>query len=352
MEQRDSSQPRTGVLLINLGTPDSPKVGDVRRYLFQFLNDPRVIDINPVKRALLVNLFIVPFRAPKSAETYRQLWTENGSPLILYGERLQQKLDEALGEDYHVELAMRYQHPSIPDVLERMRKMNFEKILVIPLFPQYASSSTGSALEEAMRTISKWWVIPEVQFLSQYFDDEKMLEAFADRARQYDIGSYDHILFSYHGLPERQVDKVYEEGRCEDRDCENEITQENKFCYKATCYATTRYLAEKLGIPEDRYTVCFQSRLNDRWLKPFSDQVVKEKAQEGAKRLLVLSPAFVADCLETTVEIGIEYQELFEEHGGEEVQLVESLNDHPLWVESLRDMVLGRCEGSGNSLSL
>ncbi len=343
-EEQEQQQGRVGVLLINLGTPDSPKTGDVRRYLFQFLNDPRVIDINPVSRALLVNLLIVPFRAPKSAKTYQQLWTEEGSPLILYGERLRDQLDDTLGEDYDVEIAMRYQNPSIPDVLERMRQRNYEKLVILPLFPQYASSSSGSALEKAMETIKDWWVIPELQFISQYFDDEKMLEAFAERARQYDIGSYDHILFSYHGLPERQVDKVYEEGVCADRDCENEITQENKFCYKATCYATTRMLAEKLDIPEERYTVCFQSRLNDRWLEPFSDELVQQKAQEGAKRLLIMSPAFVADCLETTVEIGIEYQEIFEEHGGEKVQLVESLNDHPLWVESLRDMVRSRCE--------
>ncbi len=344
MAEQANGHARVGVLLINLGTPDSPKTGDVRRYLFQFLNDPRVIDINPVARAALVNLFIVPFRAPKSAKTYEQLWTDEGSPLKIYGERLRDSVDASLGEDYEVELAMRYQNPSIPDVLERMRKKNHEKIVVIPLFPQYASASGGSALDQAMKTISDWWVIPEVQFISQYFDDEKMLEAFAERARQYDIGSYDHILFSYHGLPERQVDKVYEEGVCEDRDCENEITQENKFCYKATCFATTRMLAEKLGIPEERYTVCFQSRLNDRWLKPFSDEMVEQKGKEGAKRLLVFSPAFVADCLETNVEIGIEYQELFEEHGGEKVQLVESLNDHPLWVESLKEMVETRCQ--------
>ncbi|MFB6257883.1 MAG: ferrochelatase, partial [Flavobacteriales bacterium] len=329
---------------INLGTPDSPKTSDVRRYLSQFLNDPRVIDINPVGRAILVNLYIVPFRASDSSKIYKQLWTEDGSPLKIYGERLREELDRSLGADFDVELAMRYQNPSIPDVLEKMRKQKHEKLIVVPLFPQFASSSSGSALQKAMETIKDWWVIPEVQFLSQYFDDDKMLEAFAERGRQYDIASYDHILFSYHGLPERQVDKVYEEGVCEDRDCENEITQENKYCYKATCYATTRLLAEKLGIPEERYTVCFQSRLNDRWLKPFSDEMVREKAKEGAKRLLVFSPAFVADCLETNVEIGIEYQELFEEYGGEKVQLVESLNDHPLWVESLRDMILRRCK--------
>ncbi len=335
--------PRIGVLLINLGSPDTPQVGDVRRYLFQFLNDPRVIDVPAIWRAILVNLFIVPFRAPKSAEAYRQLWTDKGSPLKIYGERLRDQLGGLLGEDFEVEIAMRYQQPGIPEVLEKMRKRNFEKLVILPLYPQYASSSTGSVLDKAMKVISDWWVIPEVQFISQYFDEEKMLDAFVERASQYDLSEYDHILFSYHGLPERQVDKVYEEGRCEERDCEQEITAENKFCYKATCYATTRSLVKKLGLSEDQYTVCFQSRLNDKWLTPFSDEVVRQKAKEGAKKLLVFSPAFVADCLETTVEIGVEYQEIFEEHGGEKVQLVESLNDHPLWAETLKDMVEARC---------
>ncbi|MDX1629479.1 MAG: ferrochelatase, partial [Fulvivirga sp.] len=155
-----------------------------------------------------------------------------------------------------------------------------------------------------------------------------------------DWKDYDHVLFSYHGLPTRQVDKVYDEGICEDRDCENEITQENQYCYKATCYATTRLLADKIGIPKEKYTVCFQSRLDKNWLEPFSDKVVEEQAKKGAKKLLVFSPAFTADCLETIIEIGDEYQEIFEEHGGEKVQLVESLNDHPLWIKCLKDLTL------------
>ncbi|MCL6493908.1 MAG: ferrochelatase, partial [Ignavibacterium sp.] len=152
---------------------------------------------------------------------------------------------------------------------------------------------------------------------------------------------YDHILFSYHGLPERQVDKVYFDSKpCSDHKCDEELNDENIYCYKATCYATTRLLAKKLNISKDKYTVCFQSRLDKKWLEPFSDKVVIEQAQKGAKKLLVFSPAFVADCLETIVEIGIEYQKLFEEHGGEKVQLVESLNDHPMWINTLKDIVL------------
>lgn len=331
--------PKTGVLLINLGTPDSPSVGDVRKYLTQFLNDPRVIDIPWLSRKLLVNFIIVPFRAPKSAKIYQELWTENGSPLLYYGYRVREKVQAQLGNDYHVELAMRYQNPSIPSVLEKMRKMNFKELVIIPLYPQYASSSTGSTIEEVMRVMKGWYVQPDLRIISQFYDYEGFINAFADIGKKYPHEDYDHVIFSFHGLPERQVDKVYESGLCSDRDCEHEITEENKFCYKATSYATARMLAEKLNIPEDKYTVSFQSRLDDKWIKPYSDKVVEEKAKEGAKKLLIFSPAFVADCLETIIEIGDEYDEIFKEHGGDSVQLVESLNDHPLWIETLAGMI-------------
>jgi ferrochelatase len=334
---------KTGVLLINLGTPDSPSVGDVRSYLAQFLNDPRVIDIPWLLRKMLVNLIIVPFRAPKSAKIYQKLWTENGSPLLYYSKRVKELLQTELGDTHDVYLAMRYKNPSISSVLEEMRKKNYAKIIVLPMFPQYASASTGSAHEEVMRVISKWWVIPDVKFIAQYYDHPLFIEGFAERGRKYKIDDYDHVIFSYHGLPERQVDKVYTDGKlCADHNCEDEITEENKFCYKATCYATTRLLAAKLNIPKEKYTVSFQSRLDEKWIKPFSDVVVKECAQKGMKKLLIFSPAFTADCLETIIEIGDEYQEIFHEHGGEKVQLVESLNDHPTWISCLKDLVLAK----------
>jgi ferrochelatase len=301
-----------------------------------------VIDIPWLLRKMLVNLIIVPFRAPKSAKIYQKLWTENGSPLLYYSERAKDLLQQQLGETYEVHLAMRYKNPSIAHVLEVMRKKNYERIIVVTMFPQYASASTGSALEEVMRIVSKWWVIPELKFVSQYFDHPAYIEAFAERGRKYNINEYDHVLFSYHGLPERQVDKVYDDGLCSDHNCEHEMTEENRYCYKATCYATTRLLAAALNIPQEKYTVCFQSRLDQKWLKPFSDEVVRQCGDKGMKKILVFSPAFTADCLETIIEIGDEYQEIFTEHGGEKVQLVESLNDHPLWIKCLKDLVVGK----------
>jgi len=337
------SMSKTAVLLINLGTPDKAKIGSVRRYLFQFLNDPRVIDLPWLARKLLVNLIIVPFRAAGSTKIYKQLWTEKGSPLIIYGEEVKNELQSRLGTAFDVHLAMRYQNPSMEKVLGEMRLENYQKIIIIPLFPHYASASSGSAMERAMKIISKWWVIPEISMISQFWDHPKFIQAFVERGKQYKHEEYDHVLFSYHGLPERHVDKVYEDGKpCLDHHCEEELNEENKYCYKATCYATTRLLAEKLGIPKEKYTVAFQSRLNNKWLEPFSDEVVKERAKKGDRKLLAFRPAFVAGCLETTVEIGIEYQEIFEESGGGKVQLVESLNAHPLWVEALYEMVMER----------
>lgn len=337
---------KVGVLLVNLGTPDSPKVSDVRKYLFEFLNDPRVIDIPALARWLLVNLIIVPFRAPKSAAEYRKLWTPEGSPLLTHGVALQGKLQDLLNDpqiDFTVELAMRYQSPSIDEVLKRMKKVQYDQIIVLPLYPQYASSTTGSTHEKIMRIMRKWYVIPEVTFISQYYDNPEMIDTIVSLGKKHDIADYDHIIFSYHGLPTSQVDKVYEDGEpCDDHSCEKEINDANRFCYKATCFATTRLIADKLGLDESRYTVAFQSRLDKNWLEPFADKVVEERAKKGDKKLLFFSPAFTADCLETTVEIGEAYEEDFKEMGGEKLTLVESLNSHPSWVSALKNMVMSR----------
>ena len=337
---------KTGVLLLQLGTPDSPSTRDVRRYLTEFLNDPRVIDLPWLVRKILVNGIIVPFRAPKSAKIYKELWAiGNGtSPLLTHSLRVQEKLQESF-KDHNVtiELAMRYKNPSIDSVLEKMRLSHYDQIIVLPLFPQYASASTGTAIEKVMQIIKKWWVIPEIKIINQFWDNKGYIDSIVSNAEKFDLKSYDHILFSYHGLPERQVDKVYEgTDLCSDQPCETTINERNKFCYKATSYATTRLIAERLNIKEDEYTVCFQSRLDKKWLTPFSDKVVEEWGKKGAKKLLVFSPAFVADCLETIIEIGTEYQEIFEENGGEKVQLVPSSNDHPLFINGLTELIKER----------
>ena len=333
----------TGVLLIQLGTPDSPLVRDVRKYLSEFLNDPRVIDIPYLLRKFLVNIIIVPFRAPKSAKLYKQLWTDKGSPLLFYSESLKEKVRSALGSNFEVELAVRYQSPSMDAVLGRMQKKGYERIIILPLFPQYASASSGSAIEKALKIIKQWWIIPELKIISQFYNNEDYISSVVEQGKIYNHAEFDHILFSYHGLPVRQVDKVYTDGKpCDDHNCETEINQTNQFCYKAACYATTRLLAEKLNIPKEKYTVCFQSRLDKKWLEPFSDKVIIEHAKKGTKKLLVFSPSFVADCLETIVEISHDYSRLFKENGGSHLQLVESLNDHPRWVQAVKNMILAQ----------
>lgn len=329
----------TGVLLINLGTPDSPKVWDVRRYLFQFLNDPRVIDLPWLWRKILVNLIIVPFRAPKSAKIYRDLWkrSESGvAPLLVHSDELVRKMQDKFPEElvrFHV--AMRYGNPSIPDVLKEVYAQRYDELIIVPLYPHYASASNGSTVEEVMRGIMKWYVIPDLRITGQFYHREEYIESFVRNAERFNLEDYDHFLFSYHGLPERQVDKVYDEGLCRDKDCENRITPENKMCYKATCFETTRLLLEAIGIDEADATTAFQSRLNQKWIEPFSDQVVEKLAKEGKKKILVFSPAFVADCLETLIEIEEEYLEIFQEHGGKELHMVPSLNAEDHWVEGL-----------------
>ncbi|MFI5149371.1 MAG: ferrochelatase [Bacteroidia bacterium] len=334
---------KTGVLLINLGTPDSPSTGDVRKYLSEFLNDPRVIDINPVGRFLLVNGIIVPFRSPKSAKLYRQIWTDQGSPLLIHGNKVMKSLQESLGPDFVVDLGMRYGKPTIASALDRMRMAQVSKLILIPLYPQYASSSTGSSVEKALQIIKGWEVTPSLEIVSYFFNQQGFLDSWVEVTKKYDLSKYDHFLFSYHGLPERHIRKGsahYGGGVCNLGSCCDTIHAGNLYCYRASCLATTRALVARLNIPEGKYTSSFQSRLDDKWIKPYSDKVLEEKAKQGVKRILVFSPAFVADCLETLYEIGTEYDELFRKHGGEKVQLVESLNDNPRWIEALKEMVV------------
>lgn len=337
---------KTGVLLVNLGTPDSPKTMDVRSYLTEFLNDPRVIDINAIGRKILVNGIIVPFRAPQSAKIYKELWEIWGgeSPLLTYGKILKDRIQEKFDKhNVTVELAMRYKNPSLDDVLERMEKARYDQIIVLPLFPHYASASTGSAIEKVMKLIGKWWAIPEVKIVSEFFDHPGYIDAFVEKALMHKIEEYDHIIFSYHGLPMRQLTKVHPELECAECDCEKAFKPEYRLCYQNECHQTTRLIAAKLGLKESDYTVAFQSRLGKTpWLTPYSDQVVEKHAKAGAKKLLMFSPAFVADCLETSVEIGVEYQEIFEEHGGDKVQLVESLNDSQKWIDTVEQMISSR----------
>ena len=330
---------KKALLLVNLGTPDKPTYLSVFKYLRQFLMDGRVININPFLRFILVNFIICPTRSFSSTKVYKEVWDKNtGSPLLHNTTKLTEKLTNKI-EDYDVYFAMRYQNPSIESVINNILETNPDEITVLPLFPHYAAATTGSVYQEISRVISKKWVVPNIRFINQFYDNEKFINAWVDKASKFDLNTYDKVIFSYHGIPNSHVDNVYPDSLCSDHNCESEVTNENKFCYKATTYETTKILASRLNLSPDKYQVTFQSRLTNKWLTPFTDEVLESLPGNGNKNVLVFSPAFTADCLETIIEIGDEYKELFLEAGGEKLDYVESLNYSDLWADAIIDII-------------
>lgn len=333
----------TGVLLIQLGTPDSTEVSDVRKYLREFLSDPRVIDIPAPARALLLNAVILPFRPRRSAEQYEKIWTDDGSPLTIHTESLSSALQEALGDGYRVAYGMRYQNPPIETAVTRLAAANCDRIVVLPLFPQYASASTGSALEKALDVIGERWNVPNVVTIGDFYDEPGFIRSVAEVARpQLEAFDPDHTILSYHGLPEKQVKKSDPTGEwCLQRpDCCDQMVEANRFCYRAQCFATSRALASELNLEDGTYSTTFQSRLaGQKWIEPYTDVKVEELYKSGVRRLAVLTPSFTADCLETLEEIGIRLREQWEGLGGEELLLVPCVNASPSWVAAVVDLV-------------
>lgn len=327
-----------GLLLLNLGTPDEPTTPAVRRYLREFLGDPRVLDINPIGRALLLNLIILPRRPAKSAHAYQSIWdSKRGSPLLYHSQDLTQGVAAALGEAWKVELVMRYGNPSIAAGLDALLAAKVDRIVVIPLFPQHAMSSTETAVARVTELAAQRPGLPKPEFVPAFFADAGFLDAFAAvGASALAAAEPDHVLFSFHGLPVRHIKKTDEtNGHCfSSASCCDSLKSKN--CYRAQCFATARELAARLGLPAEKYTVCFQSRLGRTpWIQPFTDVMLDELAAKGVKRLAVLCPAFVADCLETVEEIGMRAKEQFTAKGGEELVLVPSLNSSPKWIEAV-----------------
>jgi ferrochelatase len=332
---------KTAILLINIGTPDNPSIKAVGRFLFQFLNDKYIIDLPFLLRKFLVNCIIIPFRTPKLAKLYQQLWDESGSPLLYHTQSLTKKLQSNLPENYEIFMAMRYGNPSIKNAVKEIkRKGIFNNILLLPLYPQYATSTTLTSIIEVKRKLKKYKLDIELAIVDQFFNNKVFIQSIIHNAAKYDLNSYDHIIFSYHGLPINQVENTHPDHTCNDLNCSTHFDENNEKCYHAACYATTRLLVEKLKLRKDQYTTSFQSRLLKNWLAPFSNEIIIQKAKEGKKRILVFSPAFVADCLETTIEIAYEYDLLFKKNGGEFLQLVESLNDSEEWVKCLKEIVI------------
>ena len=341
----------TGLLLCNLGTPDQPTPKAVRRYLREFLSDPRVLDMSPVGRWLLLNGIILPLRSSKSAAAYRKIWADRGSPLRWHSEDLLTAVRERLGPEWVVELGMRYQNPSLAGALERLRAAGVDRIVVFPLYPQLAASTTGSTVAEVMRLAALPWSPPILSIVGPFYDDPAFIGAFAAQgASLVKSEKPDCVLFSFHGLPERHVRKSDPGGsqgplrgpllagsHClADKDCCLTLGSANRDCYRAQCFATAKAVAARLGLPAGAWRVSFQSRLGrTRWIEPYTDVVLRELAAEGKKRLLVYCPAFVADCLETLEEIGIRGREQFRAAGGEELTLVPSLNSSGAWADAV-----------------
>lgn len=338
---------KTAYLLINLGTPEKPETPEVRRYLREFLSDPRVLDINAFGRWMLLNFIILRTRPAKSAAAYRKIWTEKGSPLLLYGQALRDKVQARLGDEAPVYLAMRYQEPSIRRALEQIQRSDVDAIVALPLFPQYSSAAFGSAVEKLYAVASEYWNVPPIRVIAPFYDHPAYIKTLAELGRPIiERVQPDRVLFSYHGLPERHCTKSDLTGaHCLASDtCCDAIVAANRYCYRAQCFETTRRLVEALELQPGTWEITFQSRLGRTpWIKPYTDIRVNELAASGSKRLVVFSPAFVADCLETLEEIAIGLHESFREQGGECIELVPSLNAEDAWADAVATMFQENC---------
>ena len=336
-----ASGARTAVILVNVGTPASPATGDVRRYLREFLSDARVLDIHPLARWALLSFVILPFRSPKSAAQYRSIWTDAGSPLLVHGRALVEKVQARL-PGAEVLLAMRYGAPSLADAVAHVRDRGITRAVLVPLFPQYASASTGTAVARAFELFGALPRVPDVSVVPPFFLDDGFLDSAASIIREVtNAKPVDHLLFSYHGLPLHQVQRIH--ATCAGTDaCCAVLGPDNASCYRAQCLATTRALVQRLGIT--KYSTSFQSRLGRAvWLLPNTENVLDDLARAGVKRLGVACPSFVSDCLETVEEIGVRAHERFRAAGGDELVRIPCVNA----ADAFADAVVGLVRRAG-----
>jgi ferrochelatase len=332
---------KRAILLLNLGSPDSTSTKDVHTYLMEFLMDKRVIDTPWLLRKILVGGLIVPFRAAKSAEAYKTIWTKKGSPLIVLTRQLQEALQTYVEEP--VEIAMRYGNPSMEDAYERLQKKvpQLEEVIAIPLYPHYAMASYETAVEYAREIHRKKGYSFRLEFIRPFYNEENYLHALSEQIRPYLNETYDHILFSYHGIPARHLKKTDPTGNhcLNSASCCDTASPAHAFCYRHQCFATTKEMVRLLNIPEGKYSNSFQSRLGKGWLEPFTDVRLEEMPKEGIKKLLILCPAFISDCLETLEEIAMRGKEAFMAAGGESYTMIPCLDISPLWVQTLAGWV-------------
>ena len=329
-----------GVLLVNLGSPDSPSVADVRKYLREFLMDPRVLDAPWPIRAGVVYGCILPFRPRKSSAAYHSVWLPEGSPLVVTSRRLQFELQRRVTTP--VALAMRYQQPSIREAITGLVRQGVDDLLLIPLFPHYAMSSYETAVVAVRKEWSRQAPEANLAVKTPYYAEPEYIEALVASASAQLEAGYDHLLFSFHGLPERHLRKSDPTGsHClQTRNCCETASPAHATCYRAQCFQTVKAFAQRAKLAEGSYSIAFQSRLGrDPWLTPQTDLEIERLARAGVKKLLVICPAFVSDCLETLEEIGIRGRDSFQTHGGRELDLIPCLNLHPAWLETLEHWI-------------
>lgn len=353
-----TSAPRHGLLLTNLGTPDSPSVPDVRRYLSEFLWDRHVLDMNPIGRWLLLHAIILRTRPKASAHAYQSIWTEKGSPLLQHSVELRDKVRTTLGPEWCVEIGMRYGNPSLQDGLDRLLSQGpLESLTILPLYPQYATSTTYSSLERLDKVLSQRYGLPPIKVLRDFYEHPAFIQAQAEVARPHlEAFKPDAVLYSFHGVPERHLTAVYPEG-CEAGRCEHQVGPHHR-CYRAQCYGTARALHEALGRPTGELRVSFQSRLGKiPWIQPYTEDTLVQLGKAGFKRLAVLCPSFTADCIETIEEIGMRGAETFQEAGGEALVSIPCVNSDPSWVKGVVDLTAAaplftgkRSLSSGNAI--
>jgi len=325
---------KNGLLLINLGTPEKPDVANVRRYLREFLADPRVIDLPAVLRYMLLYVVILPFRSKSTALAYQAIWTDKCSPLLSNSQQLVAKLQSRLGNHCQVTLGMRYGNPSIRSALNQLS--DCDQLTILPLYPQYSSAATGSSIEEVLTLIAAQNPQPSVKIIRDFFQHPGFIAAQAELIKPY-LATHDYLLFSYHGIPERHILKTGCSQVCRDN-CPpiNPCTQT---CYRAQCFQTTQALIKVLGLTAGNYGMSFQSRLGKTpWIKPYTDLVLPELAKQGIKRLAISCPSFIADCLETLEEIGLRARGQWQKLGGEQLSLIPCVNSSEQWVEAIIDI--------------
>lgn len=331
------------VVLLNLGTPAEPTAKGLRDFYRYFFSDPYVFDMNPLGRWLLRNLIILPFRAPRIAKDYAQIWTDEGSPLKVYADRMQASVQQAFdqaGENILVKNGMAYSEPFVGQTMAELEAAGVEEILLLPMFPQYSSATTESIFAEVRKAANKWQVAPRLHFVNDLFAEPAFIRAWTILiTAQLEEQDVDHVVFSYHGVPEKTIRNADKAGVCQFGHCCERITDENRYCYRMQCMQTTEAIVKALGWSKDKYSSAFQSRFGPLpWLQPYLDDHLENLVNKGVKRVAVVTPSFISDCLETLFEIGIEYREQFEEAGGEQFRLVPNLNDEPSWFAAVYEI--------------